>query len=46
MTTAAWIMMLSTQILVTVITILFFVKVLRAPQKDDADATQNDNPIE
>lgn len=39
-------MMLSTQILVTVITILFFVKVLRAPQKDEADATQNDNPIE
>ena len=38
--------MLSTQILVTVITILFFVKVLRAPQKDDADATQHDTPIE
>jgi hypothetical protein len=39
-------MMLSTQILVTVITIVFFVKVLRAPQKVDADDTQNDNPIE
>ncbi len=38
--------MLSTQILVTVITIVFFVKVLRSPQKEDADATQNDNPIE
>ncbi|NQW41618.1 MAG: hypothetical protein HQ466_06565 [Cryomorphaceae bacterium] len=46
MTTAAWIMMLTTQILVTVITVTFFIKVLRAPQKDDADATQNDNPIE
>ena len=38
--------MLTTQILVTVITVTFFIKVLRAPQKDEADATQNDNPIE
>lgn len=38
--------MLTTQILVTVITIVFFVKVLRAPQKEDADASPNDNPIE
>lgn len=38
--------MLTTQILVTVITIVFFIKVLRAPQKDEADATPNDNPIE
>ncbi len=38
--------MLTTQILVTVITVTFFIKVLRAPQKDDADATQNDHPIE
>jgi hypothetical protein len=46
MTTAAWIMMLTTEILVTVITVAFFVKVLRTPPKDDADDTQNDNPIE
>ena len=39
-------MMLTTQILVTVITVTFFIKVLRAPQKEDADAAPNDNPIE
>lgn len=39
-------MMLTTQILVTVITVTFFIKVLRAPQKEDADSSQNDNPIE
>ncbi len=38
--------MLTTEILVTVITVAFFVKVLRTPPKDDVDDTQNDNPIE
>jgi hypothetical protein len=38
--------MLTTEILVTVITVAFFVKVLRTTPKDDADATQNDHPIE
>lgn len=38
--------MLTTQILVTVVTIVFFVKVLRAPQRDDADEGINDDPAE
>jgi hypothetical protein len=43
MTTTAWAMMLVTDILVTVITVYFFVKVLRTPPKDEPDSfTQND----
>ena len=37
-------MMLVTDILVTVITVYFFVKVLRTPPKDEPDSfTQNDS---
>ncbi|MCE2816529.1 MAG: hypothetical protein LW601_05060 [Cryomorphaceae bacterium] len=43
MTAAAWTMMLVTEILVTVVTVYFFVKVLRTPPKDEPDSfTQND----
>ena len=36
-------MMLVTEILVTVVTVYFFVKVLRTPPKDEPDSyTQND----
>lgn len=43
MTAAAWTMMLVTEILVTTVTIYFFVKVLQTPPKDEPDSyTQND----
>ena len=43
MTAAAWTLMLVTEILVTVVTVYFFVKVLRTPPKDEPDSyTQND----
>ncbi|MEY2753322.1 MAG: hypothetical protein RLZZ570_1268 [Bacteroidota bacterium] len=38
MTAAAWTMMLVTEILVTAVTIYFFVKVLRNPPKDEPDS--------
>jgi heme/copper-type cytochrome/quinol oxidase subunit 2 len=44
MTTTAWAMMLVTDILVTVITVYFFVKVLRTPSKEEPDSfSHNDS---
>jgi len=44
MTTTAWDMMLVTEILVTVITVYFFVKVLRTPSKEEPDSfSHNDS---
>jgi len=42
MTATAWTMMLVTEILVTVVTVYFFVKVLRTPPKGEPDSfTEN-----
>ena len=44
MTAPAWTMMLVTEILVKVVTVYFFVKVLRTPHKEEPDSyTQNDS---
>ncbi len=42
-TTAFW-MMLITQVTVTVITAYFFVKVLRAPAKEESDSYEDNDP--
>jgi hypothetical protein len=44
MTATAWTMMLVTQGLVTVITIYFFVKVLRTPPKAEPDSFSQNDP--
>lgn len=44
MTATAWTMMLVTEILVTAVTVYFFVKVLRTPPKSEPDSfTENDS---
>ncbi len=45
MTTSAIVMMVSVQLSVTIITIYFFLKVLRAPKKSEPNSyTEDDDP--